>query len=206
MKFSLLTVSIILFALHADAGNPPSTKWTINNPFSQKVFIENKGQFDGMNNLPGSAIQFVVDDAGTRIFFTPHGLTYSFNLSDDKSSPEAEERKPLAKPTSVYLQMEWEGANPNVNIVAENKVKDYYTYPGIENNKSTIVANGFQKIIYKNLYPDIDVVYTFHEKEGIKYSFILHPGADATIIKMKYGEAENIFKDEIGNIHFSQKA
>jgi len=196
-------IILILFSLKSNAGTTPSVNWTINDPFRQKVFIQNKGQFDDMNNLPGSGIQYAIDDPGSRIFFTPHGLTYRFNKPENKSAPEAEERNSEVKSPPVFVQMEWVGENPGMVMEAESKVKDYYTYLDTRDNKSTFVANAFQRLIYKNLYPGIDVVYTFHEKEGIKYAIILHPGADPSVIKMKYTEADNIFTDEHGNIHLA---
>ena len=50
---------------------------------------------------------------------------------------------------------------------------------------SQLIDNvSFKKIIYRNLYPDIDVEYVFHPEDGIKYSLILHPGADISKVKM----------------------
>jgi len=51
------------------------------------------------------------------------------------------------------------------------------------------------------LYPNIDVEYVFHEKGGIKYSLILHPGADPSKIQMKYSGADKVYKDPEGQVH-----
>src|SRR6185295_12825343 len=104
----------------------------IRNPFEQKVFIQNNGQFDGMNDRPGSDIQYAVDNNGTRIYFTPQGLTYQLYKPGRESAEAGEnerEKDDVVKTTPVFVQMEWEGANPQVKIEAENKVNDYYTYP-----------------------------------------------------------------------------
>lgn len=205
-----LTAFVLIFHFReSKGGDIHSANWTIKNPFEQKVFIQDNGQFDGLNNLPGSDILYAVDNDGSRIYFTPQGLTYRFNKPDKQSAAadenqkdeNKEEENQEVKTIPVFVQMQWEGANPQVIIEAGNKVNDYYTYLDERKKNGTIVANAFLQITYKNLYPNIDVVYTFHEKGGIKYAIILHPGADPAVIKMKYEEAEKIFSDKDGNIH-----
>lgn len=56
------------------------------------------------------------------------------------------------------------------------------------------------KITYKNLYPGIDVEYIFHAVEGIKYSFIIHPGADASMIQMKYSGNKKLLLQNNGDL------
>ncbi len=90
--------------------------------------------------------------------------------------------------------MFWDGSNPNVQIIAEEETHDYHTYSYEENGESKNVskARGYKKITYKNLYPNIDVEYTFHPETGIKYAIVLHPGADAAKIKMRYSKAISV--------------
>ncbi len=64
-----------------------------------------------------------------------------------------------------------------------------------------MVQRRFKKLVYKNLYPNIDVQYVFHEGEGIEYSLILHPGADITRVRMRYTGAEKITLTPRGEIH-----
>ena len=50
--------------------------------------------------------------------------------------------------------MEWEGANPQVQILSEDKTPDYYSYSFYEKSekKNMNYIAGFKKLIYKNLY------------------------------------------------------
>ncbi|MEO5673152.1 MAG: PKD domain-containing protein, partial [Chitinophagales bacterium] len=107
---------------------------------------------------------------------------------------------------AFFLHMDWGNANENAAIEVENKTVDYYTYLDDKKTNGTIIARAFKKLIYKNIYPGIDAEYSFHETEGMKYAFILHPGADPSVIKMQYTGAENIFTDEDGNVHFTTRA
>jgi len=45
-------------------------------PFEHKVFIENKGQFNGRNGLLGSKIMYGNENSGVQIYFTTTGLSY----------------------------------------------------------------------------------------------------------------------------------
>src|SRR5207248_1059453 len=50
----------------------------------------------------------------------------------------------------------------------------------------------YQKITYKNLYNGIDLEFFINEKGNAEYNYIVHPGADAYIIRWKYKGANNI--------------
>lgn len=171
----------------------------IRNPFEQKVFIENKGQFDGKNNLPNSDIRYVIEN-NARIFFTPKGLTYQMAILEEKANIEGMKIEDRMEVNYSFIHMDWVGANPLVEVIAENKDIGYYTYP---DGKNTIMAYAYKKLVYKNLYPNIDVEYTFHPQEGIKYNIILHPGADPSLIKMKYTTTKTVSLDNSGNIRLA---
>lgn len=165
--------------------------WTDSALFSQKVFIENKGQFSWPVSFDQDPIVFAADVNGVEIYFSPNGLSYIYNesqLQTEKEEGSREGRRPLKK-ISHRVQMSWVGANPKAEILAKDVVPHYFTYGDLRDRsgRTSIKALAYKKIIYKDLYPGIDVEYIFPEnKEGVKYSFILHPGADASLIQMKY--------------------
>ncbi len=193
-----------------------------------KRFIENKSQFDGKDKLPGlpagqagSKILFGIDQNGTQIFFTKQGLTYRFDVKQkkDKEETESEQANRKKKLTAEawaarekeersvkietdMVRMQWENSDPNAELIAEDKTDDYFSYTNSE-GKNINYIGGYQKLVYKNIYPNIDVEYVFHPQEGIKYSIILHPGADVSQVKMNYSNAKKIFSDKSGNIHIS---
>ena len=203
--------------------------WMQKNPFEHKVFIENKGQFatanpssggfDTKNNLKNNPIKYAYSSEGVEIYFTNKGLTYRHdeieNVSEnEKGSGEKEREEKIRKVIPHFAHMDWVGANPHAQIIAEDAVTYYFTYPNLndKSGKTSLKASAYKKIIYKNLYPNIDVEYTFPEnKEGIKYAIILHPNADASSIKMNYyqstsslrAERSNLTMDEHGNIQIS---
>jgi len=210
-----------------------SSGWTINNE-PQKNFIENKSQFNGRDKIAGlpagqagSEILFGVDQNGSQIYFTKQGLTYRFDVKQKKNEKESEkerakENKKMTaeewiahekqerkvKYETDIVNMQWENSNPNVQVVAEEEISAYYSYLVGKENFNYVKA--YKKLVYKNLYPNIDVEYVFLEgKEGVKYSLILHPGADVSQIKMVYtslrAERSNLTVDAEGNIHIPTK-
>lgn len=211
-----LTILIFAFSLsiHASGGNSGwSSKFE-----TQKVFIENKGQFHIYNSK--EAVKYAYDDGSTMIYFTSKGITYSFlkRWKKDGKENEKEPEKESLKSGKSHLEMEaeehkmefktdvvnfdWENSNTNVEIVPEEETSDYYSYTIKEKDGSLKNINyikAYKKLIYKNLYPNIDVEYIFHPDGGIKYALIVHPGADISKVKMKY---DDIVKLKLnGDIH-----
>ncbi|MGD0711305.1 MAG: gliding motility-associated C-terminal domain-containing protein, partial [Bacteroidales bacterium] len=191
------------------AGKPT---WITSDPFKTDVFIENFGQFDNWATTDGK-IKYAIDKAD-KIFFTPHGYTIrvdkivkkedddldetdSVKGSDAKNYEKDDDENRVLEKYTIHVN--WMGSNPDPEIIASEPSSNYYTFgeKGYENVK----AKGYKKIIYKNLYPQIDIEYTIPEKGGIKYKLILHPGADISQVKMQYtGDVENAIKDFEGNI------
>lgn len=196
---SFLFSSII--CISQNTGNKgSSTNWDVNNPFGQKAFIENKGQF---NEKKINNILFGASIDGLDLYFNQKGLIYKHDemVTPAEKGEEEEEDKKMKKIISHFLSIEWGGANPNAEIIAETPVSFYYTYGGVRMDGSTIKAHAFKKITYKNCYPNIDVEYIFPEnKTGIKYNIILHPGADVSVIKMHYKHAKELLVDTEGNL------
>lgn len=189
-----------------------STSWT-SQPFDQKVFIENNGQFYLKNGTESGKILYGARSEGVDLYFKVNGLTYKHDESVPKAEEEKEsiekqthheekEERNARKSTPLYLSIEWVGSNPNTQIISEDPVSFYYTYGGAGKDAiSTIKSKAYKKIIYKNLYPNIDLEYVFPEDmAGAKYSLILHPGANLSDVKMKYINTNHISIDENGNI------
>jgi large repetitive protein len=172
-------------------------------------FIENIGQYGttmkGFEQL--GALQFGYEGLGMPILFTPKAVIHLQRKVENLSHKEEERLEKAGVPeeeierkkniTDRTITMEWVGANTNVEIITEGKTVDYHTY-GLLTEK----AFGYKKIIYKNLYDGIDVVYTFQkEKLGFEYSLLVQPGADVSKVKMKYGgDVKSISINSKGNL------
>ena len=226
MKLLFQFIAILVFSSLQIIGQQNNEKhWSAKFGY-QKAFIENKGQFsipDVFGNP--SPVLYAVDHGGTKIYFTKKGITYTFLEASKKQKDEREkerERREALKNPEKYIQHEkeehrlkvkkdqvtmlWQNANPNVEIENNEEMSNYHNY-GIKqsNGKFSSISNirAFKKIIYKNIYPNIDIEYIFHEKDGLKYSLILHPGANPALVKMMYDSHVSLNKG--GEIYIDTK-
>ena len=115
------------------------------------------------------------------------GLTQTDSREGAKGIPAYKDEK---------IKVEWEridmvlkgAAIKKKNIIKENASTDFKQYFLAHCPDGITDVHTFQQITIKDIYPGIDVEYTFHEKEGTKYALIIHPGADVSKVKMKYVE------------------
>lgn len=202
----LLTLFLVAFA-SKNYGQTTNNSWALKWDYP-RAFIENKGQFDGRDKLANSKILYAIDHTAFQVFFTKEGLTYHLNTRvKNKDRKKGDITKPKKLIISDFITMTWVGANPDVQLIAEGKCADYHTYSMMSADRQSCydIRNiyGYKKLTYKNLYPQIDVEYVFHPESGIKYSLILHPGADITQVKMKYGSDRVLTIDSDGNLRIA---
>ncbi|MEO5674616.1 MAG: PKD domain-containing protein [Chitinophagales bacterium] len=108
----------------------------------------------------------------------------------DQLDPE-DRPSPKLRYLSSRIDVEFIGANPKPEITAEEMLPDYLNYflahtpnEGITNVKQ------FNRITYRNLYPNIDLVLIAspgkNVQQSIAYDFIIHPGGNINDIRYRY--------------------
>lgn len=180
-----------------------------------RSFIKNKGQFDDRLKSSDDEIHYAHDGGNHNYYFTKSGVIFELSHKDKRGRSKAEKEYRKSRKAEGFNNNEdwqkfqeadfynrlvetrdeltafWVGANPNVRIIAENEDSFYHSYTIYNSNRELININkipSFQKLIYKDLYPNIDVVYEFHPEIGIKYSVVLHPGSDPSVVKLSYSK------------------
>ncbi len=186
---------------------PISTNWS-SAPFDFKIFVENKGQFNKSTNKSSDKILFEAKFGEIKAYFTRNGIVYRYQKNSLGNEKEREERERERAKAGMeqereeldikFVRLNWVDCNENVEVETRDEQSYYYTYPmGMD---KTIEVKVYKKIIYKNLYPGIDVEYIFPEnKEGLKYNVIIHPGANASLVKLKYQGTNQITKNNDGD-------
>ncbi|HXC04777.1 MAG TPA: hypothetical protein VNZ86_08485, partial [Bacteroidia bacterium] len=197
----LVFLSVSALASGTDKDHPEKKGWITEHPFEHRVLIENKGQFDG--KIPGQSqpILFGARCGTVDLYFGHQGLCFRKDnykqLGEDEREiiehrPGSRRAQKLSKPEIQLLQAEWIGSNPMASITAEEIVPTSFNYPG-HGPDQTIFAKAYKKIVYHDLYPHIDVEYVLPEgKKGLKYSLIVHPGADLALVKLHYSGATQL--------------
>jgi gliding motility-associated-like protein len=188
---------------------------------SEKVIIENKGQFkaDPSLNLDDQ-IKFAYDGSTEDVFFTSTKVILELVKKSLPEQTEAEIARKKARKAKGFnsrvevleyrafnrritfdkdlLVSEWLGANSNAILVAEEENPFKHTYMFKDKNKEVNVAtlvSSYKKLTYKNIYNNIDIVYEIHPETGYKYSVIVHPGGDLNQVKLKYSKTPVIASD-----------
>ncbi len=172
---------------------------------STQSFIKNEGQFDGRNWNSNDEVEYAMAQNPFYIFFSKSGVTYRLdkivrNPNRDKKDPTSPKRTNV----SELVNVKWIGANPNVQLIASQEKSNYYSYAvrdfttGATSNINHV--KGFEKLTYKNIYDHIDVEYVFHPQGGVKYSIILHPGADPADVRLAYSSSHTGVQNEFVQI------
>ena len=178
-----------------------------------KCFIKNVGQYNDSNTayknmgtvrygFEGFTMPVLFTDKGLvylqgKLKNTPHKERHDRAREKERVEEEMEKRKYIYS----YITMEWLNANPHPIIEAENELTAYHTYGLIQEK-----AKSFKKLIFKDVYPGIDIVYSFNENSsiGFEYSIVVKPGADLNQVHYKYGgNVHSIKKDKSGNLVIS---
>lgn len=156
-------------------------------------FIENKGQITDQNHNLRTDIDYKLDAQGLNIFFGDGQIHYQWSKESGTKEipvPQNAGHKLQYHTYDMYrMDVTLVGANKNAQAVKEDQqqYEEHYYLPGC--NGAT--AHTFGKVTYKEVYPGIDwVLYT--QNGGLKYDFIVHPGADPSLIKLKYEGATSL--------------
>ncbi|MCY6354154.1 SBBP repeat-containing protein [Clostridium sp. ZS2-4] len=152
------------------------------------TFIYNEGQVD-------SKVKYYIKGSSCAIYFTQEEVVLTFlheKLPKDKMNSE--------EMICTVFHLQFAGANSDVRIEGENKCKGTVNYfKGNDSSKWHTQIATYEKIIYKELWSGVDLV--FYGMNGeLKYDFILQPGASVEDIGFIYKGCDEISIDEKGNL------
>ncbi|MFZ6023109.1 MAG: PKD domain-containing protein [Bacteroidota bacterium] len=178
--------------------------------FSNFDFVENKGQWD-------SNIKFYGKISTGSFYLQPKGFTVLLHNPKDlqdimqkrhveqtgipdkvqnDSSSSVRNNPQKSKEESILhshaYTVSFVGCNENIEIIPEKMQQAYSNY-FIGNDPAHWAANcrTYQALVYKNVYPNIDIRY-YSYGGSLKYEFIIRPGGEVSNIAMKYEGVEGI--------------
>ena len=178
-------------------------------------FQENKGQVIDQYNHSRTDIQFSVGGNGMKVFIGDGQLHYQFSrvinqqsfrgslLSSKNAGATIE-----APMVDMYrMDVELLNANKNAQVVAEQKqdlgTRYYQSTFTAKNSKGQlqkeISAASYNKITYKNIYPNIDWVLLVRNNQ-VEYEFVVRPGGNPSDIKLKYSGATSLKLNKDGSL------
>ncbi len=98
---------------------------------------------------------------------------------------------PLTVRSHAY-KVQFVGGSANPEIVPDKVLPGYSNYLiGNDPTKWRTNVKSCQAVVYKNVYPNIDVRY-YSESGRLKYDIIVNPGGDVNNIVMQYDGADKL--------------
>jgi len=152
-------------------------------------FIENKGQVTDQYSNARPDIDFKISAGnGLTIFIGSGQIHYQWS-------------RPAGDKTELYrMDVSLLNGNREAVITFEDKqpfYEQYYTHLSGENG---IRAYGYKKIIYQNVYPNIDWVFYVNKDDKLEHDFIVRPGGKVSDIQLRYDGAASLAIDDNGRL------
>lgn len=155
-------------------------------------FVENNGQIRYLDLKYPHEVKYVIQDKGLTLFFHKTGITYqwkSVELEENSDGPELTASSSLEnhlrkiKSVSTFrFDQIWEGASENTTIEAidpQEATSIYFV------GEDQIQSHHYAKIIYRNIYPHIDIEYYIKDNR-LKYDVIVNSGGDVSEARFHY--------------------
>lgn len=185
-KFLLTTlVAYMIFGLSYATENTNNPTLKLN-----KKFIENLGQINA-ENAP-SDIKFYIQRGLMNVYFLEDRVSYV--LRTPNKEDELGTRLDLTFGNTATPQL--------FGLGGQQSSLKFYTL----DCQSGAEVMEYNKIVYENIYKNIDLVYYLNDKGALKYDFIVHPGGDPSDIQINYEGDADISLLEDGRVELSSTA
>lgn len=173
-------------------------------------FEENKGQLRTMDGRPASFVRYRLTQGGTSVFLLGNGIAYQFTRVHAIEDAEAKDRSTDPDPLNAVdieasqkkrrietyrMDVLLDGADPHAPITTEHPTDErlhYYTHDALD-------VRAYHRVIYHDVYSGIDWVVRTTE-HGVKYDFVVHPGADPGQIRLRFVHQEELHVDARGDL------
>ena len=180
------------------------------------LFIENRGQVADADGKPRPEILFTSQNGGAKLYFTVNAIHYQFTKAEHTKGydslngnrnfetflKDVPEKK--AKQSTHRFTVALQGANPHPSVKKEQQSDYFENYYLPQCPNGILGVKGYQKITYENVYPGIDWV--IYSNEGfMKYDFLVHVGADRSLIKLKIIDADDVSITRSGELLMKTK-
>ncbi|MES2286007.1 MAG: PKD domain-containing protein [Bacteroidota bacterium] len=211
-------VFLLVSGFHSLTVAQTKAKKLLIKPLQDKVFIKEQGQFTKNARETKMAftepILYGVENEEFNAYFTAHGIVFQFperrNIEEkDREQIDNEPEERSVETIWHTATMQWLNTNTSVELVAEQKVSNYYNYSdfygGFDDKTFYNFVPAYKKIKYIDLYPGVDVEFELPEEGGIKYKFIVKPNVVIPLISFQWDGLEKISTDEKGDLHLKSK-
>jgi hypothetical protein len=228
-----LSIMLVLLGLSQATDADPALKATVVKSLSYMplAFTENQGQWPDSIlfrvNAGGATMWFT--RSGAYYQFTrlipghsreggkPVGVGQEVYLPDEKSDAICQDRKGPDllddrfhhEPDSIetmLVKAEFAGSNPQATVRGEGLMEYKCNYfLGNDPAKWRTDVPNYQAVVYKDIYPGIDVRYSSSGGGQVNYEYIAQPGADLSQIQVSYKGDVDVAIDAAGKTTVTTK-
>ncbi|WP_337966980.1 T9SS type B sorting domain-containing protein [uncultured Flavobacterium sp.] len=177
-------------------------------------FKENKGQIIDQKGKSNSAVKYLLNSNGLNVQLRKNG--FSYDVYEVKKTPivrsettkkipykipeKEKETKPEYNLDYIFhrIDIDFVNSSSKVELIAEQKSKDFDNYYNVPNKPEGIIdVHQYKQITYKNIYPNIDVVFSIPNdpQKTVEYNFVIHPKGEISDIQLKFTGAETDLVD-----------
>src|ERR1043165_4927111 len=196
LKHYVLTLlSCVLFQIAQAVNDDPTDN-------ARYGYIENKGQIVDQNGTVRSDIRFMYYDDQFKLTLRNTGFSYEFVRTDylqpsntESGTPREIDDEDAIEYTPQYtvnrIDVEFMKPNSSVEVILEGQSPFYRNYFNEHTGYKGIKRiHSFNAVTYKNIYNNIDLVFSSEKKADgkiyPKYEFIVHAGGNIADIAMNY--------------------
>lgn len=175
----------------------------------QNTFIQNKGQVMDQNGRPVPQVLFLYHSPAYSVQLRPGGFSYELRkpereytrkeLDACKNSQDGNGQLPNIPVAWHRIDIDLQGADLTHAVVTDEPIAghlNYYTHGTPKGGITDVRA--FTRVIYRDVYPNIDVEFLASEANGFKYNFIIHPGGDVGAVNLRIQGADGLSLMEAG--------
>ena len=192
MRRYLLSTALLVIAglLVSQGGAPPAAQKPYPNIHRISklpvYFIGNQGQLD-------NRVAYYTQGRNISVYFSPTAVTYSLRKPAPRpTTPFRSASLPPEEPTPAsVVKLEFLDANPDPRIEPHARTEATVSYFRGPQDQWRTALPTYGAIVYRELWPGIDVEFTGPEG-NLKYTFLVHPGADPKTIRFAYRGASSL--------------
>ncbi|MRX68203.1 gliding motility-associated C-terminal domain-containing protein [Flavobacterium resistens] len=180
-------------------------------------FKENKGQIIDQKGKSNSSVLYLLNSNGLNVQLKKNG--FSYDVYEVKKTPVTQPNDPRnerenashfqnkknEQETNFKLEyifhridIDFVNSNSKVELIAEQKSSDFDNYYNVPSKPEGVTAvYQFKKVTYKNIYPNIDAVFTIpaDPQKTVEYNFVIHPKGKISDIQLKFNGVETDLVD-----------
>jgi len=209
-KTLALAVAFLALNLTESIAEPVSKRLQQSFATQALLFRENKGQLADTKGGLRPELLFSAGRGDVQVYITTTGIHYQFAKTIYPDAYKHEEpgkdghirrqnNHESIQTATCRLSVSLEGANPNARVSKDEQsglVENFYL---AHCPQGVTGVRSYGRITLHDVYPGID--WTIYSKgQQMKYDFIVHPGADPALIRLKITDAESSTLNEQGEL------